>query len=35
VIVQPATTGGQAGDVHLFNDQGSINAIIDIAGWFQ
>ena len=35
VIVQLATTGGQAGDVHLFNDQGSINAIVDIAGWFQ
>jgi len=35
VIVQLATTGGQAGDVDLFSIQGSINAIVDVAGWFQ
>ena len=34
-IVQLATTGGSAGDLDLFNDQGSINAIVDIEGWFQ
>ena len=34
-IVQLATTGGSAGDVDLFNDLGTINAIVDIAGWFQ
>jgi hypothetical protein len=35
VIVQLATTGGTAGDVNLFNDLGTINAIVDVAGWFQ
>jgi hypothetical protein len=35
VIVQLATTGGDAGDVNLFNAAGSINAILDVAGWFQ
>jgi hypothetical protein len=34
-IVQLATTGGSAGAVDLFNAQGTINAIVDIAGWFQ
>jgi hypothetical protein len=34
-IVQLATTGGSAGDLDLYNDQGTINAIVDIAGWFQ
>jgi hypothetical protein len=35
VIVQLATTGSNAGAVDLFNDLGSINAIVDVAGWFQ
>jgi hypothetical protein len=35
VIVQLPTTGAQAGDLYLFNDQGNINAIVDVAGWFQ
>jgi hypothetical protein len=35
VIVQLATTGGQAGAVNLYNAAGSINAIVDVAGWFQ
>ncbi len=35
VIVQLATTGANAGAVNLFNDQGSINAIVDVAGWFE
>jgi hypothetical protein len=34
-IVKLATTGGSAGDLDLFNAQGSINAIVDIEGWFQ
>ncbi len=34
-IVALATTGGSAGDLDLFNDKGSINAIVDIEGWFQ
>jgi len=33
-IVKLATTGASAGDLDLFNDQGSINAIVDIEGWF-
>jgi hypothetical protein len=35
VIVQLATTGANPGAFDLFNDQGSINAIVDVAGWFQ
>jgi hypothetical protein len=35
VVVQLATTGGQTGDVDLFNASGSINAILDVSGWFQ
>jgi hypothetical protein len=35
VIVQVATSGGNAGAVDLYNSLGSINAIVDIAGWFQ
>jgi hypothetical protein len=30
-----ATTGAQSGDVSLYNDQGTIDAILDVAGWFQ
>ena len=30
-----ATTGPDAGDVNLFNAAGDINAILDVAGWFQ
>jgi hypothetical protein len=33
-IVELATTGASAGDLDLFNDQGSINAIVDVEGWF-
>jgi len=33
-IVKLATTGASAGDLDLFNDQGSINAIVDVEGWF-
>jgi hypothetical protein len=35
VIVQLATTGSNAGTVDLFNDLGAIDAIVDVAGWFQ
>ena len=35
VVVQLATTGGLPGDVGLFNAAGNINAILDVAGWFQ
>ena len=35
VIVQLATTGNDAGAVDLYNLQGRIDAIVDIAGWFQ
>jgi hypothetical protein len=35
VIVQLATTGPDAGAVDLYNLQGSIDAIVDVAGWFQ
>ena len=34
-IVQIATTGPFAGYVCLFNAAGNINAILDVAGWFQ
>jgi hypothetical protein len=34
-IVQLATTGVHAGAVDLYNDLGDINAIVDVAGWFQ
>jgi hypothetical protein len=34
-IVQLATAGGSAGRLDIFNDRGTINAIVDVAGWFQ
>ena len=34
-VVALATTGGSSGAVDLFNAAGDINAILDIAGWFQ
>ena len=35
-VVQLDTTGdGNDGDVYLYNGAGSVNAIIDIEGWFQ
>jgi len=34
VVVQLAPTGS-AGDVDLFNAAGTVNAVIDIEGWFQ
>ena len=36
VVVQIDTTGdANDGDVYLYNSAGSVNAIIDIEGWFQ
>ena len=34
-IVGIAQAGGLSGDVSLYNAAGSINAILDVAGWFQ
>jgi hypothetical protein len=34
-IVGIATTGANEGDVSLYNAAGDINAILDVAGWFQ
>ena len=34
-IVGIATTGTSEGDVSLYNAGGDINAILDVAGWFQ
>jgi hypothetical protein len=37
-VVQLSTTSGAGfspGDVSLYNSVGSINAILDVAGWFQ
>jgi len=34
-IVGIATTGGESGDVSLYNAAGNINALLDVAGWFQ
>ncbi len=34
-VVALATTGGSSGAVDLFNAAGDVNAILDIAGWFQ
>jgi YVTN family beta-propeller protein len=34
-IVKIATSGPLVGDVDLFNSVGDINAILDVAGWFQ
>ncbi|MGA7988506.1 MAG: S8 family serine peptidase [Candidatus Dormiibacterota bacterium] len=34
-IVGIAQTGVRSGDVSLYNAVGSINAILDVAGWFQ
>jgi hypothetical protein len=34
-IVQLAQTGAHVGAVNLYNSLGSINAIVDVAGWFQ
>jgi hypothetical protein len=33
--VHLATTGGSAGGLDLHNARGTINAIVDIAGWFR
>jgi hypothetical protein len=30
-----AQTGASAGDVSLYNAVGTINALLDLAGWFQ
>ncbi len=34
-IVGLATTGGSSGNIDLYNAAGDINAILDVAGWFQ
>ena len=34
-IVQLATTGPNAGAIDIYNSLGTINAIVDVAGWFQ
>ena len=35
-VVQIDTTGGGTdGEVYLYNSAGSVNAIIDVEGWFQ
>jgi hypothetical protein len=34
-IVQLAQTGAHVGAVDLYNSLGTINAILDVAGWFQ
>jgi len=34
-IVALATTGGSTGDVDLYNAVGNINAVLDVAGWFE
>jgi hypothetical protein len=34
-ITSLAQTGTTAGNVKLYNALGSINAILDVAGWFQ
>ncbi|MGA7987872.1 MAG: PQQ-binding-like beta-propeller repeat protein [Candidatus Dormiibacterota bacterium] len=34
-VVGLATTGAETGDVSLYNAVGNINAILDVAGWFQ
>jgi hypothetical protein len=35
VVQLDTTTGAHNGDVSLFNSVGSVNAIVDIEGWFQ
>lgn len=35
VVVQLASAGPDVGDVDLFNDLGTIDAIVDVEGWFQ
>ncbi len=34
-IVALAQTGATTGDVDLYNAVGNINAVLDVAGWFQ
>jgi len=34
-IVQVPTSGTGAGEIDLFNDLGTINAVVDVSGWFQ
>jgi len=34
VVVGPAS-GAHPGDLNLFNAMGSINAVLDVDGWFQ
>jgi hypothetical protein len=34
-IVQVPTSGTGDGEIDLFNDLGTINAVVDVSGWFQ
>jgi hypothetical protein len=35
LVVVGLATGAHLGDVNLFNAMGSINAVLDVDGWFQ
>ena len=35
LVVVGLASGGHAGDLNLFNAMGSINAVLDVDGWFQ
>ena len=35
LVVVGLASGGHAGDLNLFNSMGSINAVLDVDGWFQ
>ncbi|MGA8415347.1 MAG: IPT/TIG domain-containing protein [Candidatus Dormiibacterota bacterium] len=35
LVVVSLASGAHAGDVNLFNDAGSIDAVVDVDGWFQ
>jgi hypothetical protein len=35
VVVQLDTTDSAIGDVRLYNGAGTVNAILDVEGWFQ
>ncbi len=35
LVVVGVASGTHAGDVNVFNATGSINAVVDVDGWFQ
>jgi hypothetical protein len=35
LVVVGLASGAHAGDLNLFNSMGSINAVLDVDGWFQ